>query len=843
VRRSLPKALVFAGALALAFVFSAIVFSPNHHPAVIKKVVEKSDPQNFTKEDFQIKSSLSEQKKPLSQALFSIEVLPSASLAASAKKAQTKDDSSVPSRNVYRRAIFKPISAQHLRGLSVGSPITLPLFDGVVAQGHVVLNRGASAGEPAAISGKIETPFVGTFAIVEDPVLGLMGFVLPEQGETAYEIESDNGGNAYLDEIPKGELVCSPYPAHPSFRPSARVAVSSKTLSAGTQAAVPVLRSRANAKGVLYLDFDGAVVTDPRWASGATINALPSGLSNEKITDIWKVMAEDFRPFDVNVTTVESDYTNGKIGSRMRCIFTPTVDAAPTAGGVAYLGSFKWSGTTPCWAFNGTGSSATSSTAVHYASMTGSHELGHTFNLRHDGDTSQTGQSKEYYGGHGTGVTSWGPIMGAPFTANVIQWSKGEYANASNTEDDVATISGSYFALGYTVDDYANSPTLAQNIPQLTKGTISAAGVIETSADLDLFRLDCGNGTISVSLTGAQPEPNLDAKLSLLNSAGTVVATADPTGTLAASLSSAVSQGIYYLRVAPSSEPNGSTVGYTTYGSIGAYTLSGTFPSNVGYADNFAEASSIPSASSFTLNATSSAATRETSEPAHAGQTAAKSLWWKWTAIGNGRLQVNTKGSSFDTVLAVYTGASLTALTPVTSNDNVATSVKYSQVDFTTTRGTTYYFAVDGNSGASGQVILNGTGTSLAGPSNDNFTSATSVSGGVWTISGSNFNATRESGEPNHGATSGYSSVWFSWSPTVSGQYTLTTSGSGFDTLLGVYTGTDLAGLTQVAANNNSASGVTWSKVRFTATAGTTYYIAVDGVNRSSGRFSLTLSK
>jgi hypothetical protein len=81
------------------------------------------------------------------------------------------------------------------------------------------------------------------------------------------------------------------------------------------------------------------------------------------------------------------------------------------------------------------------------------------------------------------------------------------------------------------------------------------------------------------------------------------------------------------------------------------------------------------------------------------------------------------------------------------------------------------------------------------------------------------------------------------WIPTASGMCTLSTSGSGFDTLLGVYTGTDLAGLTQVAANNNSASGVMWSKVRFTATAGTTYYIAVDGVNRSSGRFSLTLSR
>lgn len=841
MKRPLPKTLVFAGTLVL--VVSAIVISSNLYPVVPKKVAEKSESQNFTKEDIEINSSPSPQEKSSIQGLFSIEVLPSASLAALSNKAQRKDDSSAPSRNVYRRALFKPISAQQLRSLSVGSPVTLPLFDGVVAQGHVVLNRGASSGEPAAISGKIEAPFAGSFAIVEDPVLGLVGFVLPEQGETAYEIESDNGGNVYFDEIPKGDLLCSPYPAHPSFRPAARAAVYPQNQATGAQAAVPVLRSRANAKGVLYLDFDGAVVTDPNWASGATINALPSGLSNEKITDIWEVIAEDFRPFDVNVTTVESDYTNGKIGSRMRCIFTPTTDAMPGSGGVAYLGSFKWSGTTPCWAFNGTGTSATSGSAVHVASMTGSHELGHTFNLRHDGDTSQTGQSKEYYSGHGTGITSWGPIMGAPFTASVIQWSKGEYANASNTEDDVAIISGSYFGVGYVPDDYANSVALAQNIPQLSKGNVSVSGVIETKDDSDVFRLDCGKGTLSVSIVGASPEPNLDAKLSLLNSAGTVVATADPTGTLSASLSSAVSQGIYYLRVAPSSEPNGSTVGYTTYGSIGAYTLSGTFPSNVGYADNFAEASSIPSASSFTLNANSSAATRETSEPAHAGQTAAKSLWWKWTAVGNGRLQVNTKGSSFDTVLAVYTGSGLANLTSLTSNDNAAASVNYSQVDFTTTRGTTYYFAVDGKSGASGAITLTGAGTSLAGPSNDNFAGATSLSGTTWSVTGSNFNATRETDEPNHGATSGYSSVWFTWTPTVSGLYTLSTSGSGFDTLLGVYTGTDLAALTQIAANNNSQSGETWSKVRFSATAGTTYSIAVDGVNRAAGRYSLTISK
>jgi len=349
---------------------------------------------------------------------------------------------------------------------------------------------------------------------------------------------------------------------------------------------------------------------------------------------------------------------------------------------------------------------------------------------------------------------------------------------------------------------------------------------------------------VGVAATGITSALSVTATRNSPMTPYTIAATDNPTSYTATSLPAGLRLSGAIISGTPTSKG-------TFASTISALTSAGTYTATLNFTitdpplsnnDNFANARLLEDFS-FLDKASSSSASRETSEPAHAGQTATKSLWWKWTAIGNGRLQANTKGSSFDTVLAVYTGSSVAALTPVTSNDNVATSVKYSQVDFTTTRGTTYYFAVDGKSGASGAIALTGAGTSLAGPSNDNFTSATSVSGGTWTISGSNFNATRETDEPNHGATSGYSSVWFSWSPTVSGLYTLSTSGSGFDTLLGVYTGTDFSSLTQVAASNNSTTGVTWSKVRFTATAGTTYYIAVDGSNRASGRYSLTISK
>ena len=837
MRRPLLVALVFFGTLVL--VVSVIVISSNDYPTVLKKVVEKSDPQNLTKKDFEIKASPSQQNKPSSQRLFSIEILPTSSLAALSKKDQTKHDFSVPSRNVYRRAIFKPISAQQLRSLSVGSSVTFPLFDGVIAQGHVVLNRAASAEEPAAISGAVQSPFEGSFALVDDPRLGWQGFIIPKQGERAYEFETYSDGNVYLDEVPRDNVVCGQMTPPPGFvlpKPLKESGTSSPA------AVPPSLRSRPGAPGTLFLDFDGAVVTDPRWNNGATVQAKHSGLSVEEMTNIWKAVAEDYLPFGVNVTTVESDYTVAKQGMRMRCVFTPSrISNAPNAGtlGVAYLGSFKWSGTTPSWAFLDSYILPGSPGASRAAALVAAHELGHTFNLSHDGTSALP-----YFAGHGSGATSWGPIMGNPFAKSVHQWSKGDYADANNKEDDVAIISGTYFGVGYVVDDYADSISQASVIPQSTKGVVAVSGLISSASDKDVFRLECSKGTVTISAAVAIPDPDLDVKIELLNGTGAVLQSSDPAGVQTATLSASVTtQGTYYLRVSSGAEPDGSTAGWTTYGSIGAYSLSGTFPSNVGFADNFADAASLPSNTSFNLQASSSLATRETSEPAHAGQTATKSLWWKWTAIGNGRLQINTKGSGFDTVLAVYTGSSLASLRAVTSNDNAVTGVKYSQVDFTTTRGTTYYFAVDGKSGASGAITLTGSGTSLSGPSNDNFTSASVVSGTTWKASGSNFNATRETDEPNHGGTSGYASVWFQWTPTTSGFYTLTTSGSGFDTLLGVYTGTEINALTLVGTNNNSAAGVTWSKIRFAATAGTAYSIAVDGANRSSGRYSLTLSK
>lgn len=145
------------------------------------------------------------------------------------------------------------------------------------------------------------------------------------------------------------------------------------------------------------------------------------------------------------------------------------------------------------------------------------------------------------------------------------------------------------------------------------------------------------------------------------------------------------------------------------------YGVAGTItaPAN----DNFANATAvtIPASNTVALTGSSLSATKETGEPNHASETGGASVWWKWTAPFNGPLEVKTAGTAFDTLLGIYTGTAVNALTLVASNDDAEpaptngqdsqTRNRTSIVTFTATAGTTYYFAVDGWSGEWGSNI------------------------------------------------------------------------------------------------------------------------------------------
>ena len=238
------------------------------------------------------------------------------------------------------------------------------------------------------------------------------------------------------------------------------------------------------------------------------------------------------------------------------------------------------------------------------------------------------------------------------------------------------------------------------------------------------------------------------------------------------------------------------------------------------------------------------AATGEVGEVDHASVSGTlNSLWWQWTASESGNTEINTFGSSFDTVLAVYTGSTVDGLTEVASNDNVDRNGN-SQTVFDAIGGTTYYIAIDGVAESTGDFVLN-LGTAVP---NDAFSNSTAFSGG--TVLGSNVGATGEAGEPEHaGGGIPTNSVWWQWTALEDGFVFLDTVGSDFNTTLAVYTGDLAEGLVLQAENDDIAPADQFpdnpeleSRVSFDAVAGTTYFIAVDGFQNLTGHVVLNSS-
>lgn len=123
--------------------------------------------------------------------------------------------------------------------------------------------------------------------------------------------------------------------------------------------------------------------------------------------------------------------------------------------------------------------------------------------------------------------------------------------------------------------------------------------------------------------------------------------------------------------------------------------------------DPFAAAAALAGTAG-SVGASNLLASKEAGEANHAGNSGGRSLWWRWTAASAGQMQVDTHGSSFDTLLAVYAGNGLSALTPVAANDNDPEGVGgSSRVLFQAVAGREYRIAVDGFAAAAGAATLN----------------------------------------------------------------------------------------------------------------------------------------
>jgi PKD repeat protein len=351
-----------------------------------------------------------------------------------------------------------------------------------------------------------------------------------------------------------------------------------------------LLHSRPGAKRTIYLNFKGATLTGTAWNSAGSITAPPYDIDGvpgtfstaelQRIQYIWQRVAEDYAAFDVNVTTeavaldriTRSGSTDDIYGTTV-LITSRTGVYNCSCGGVAYLGVFDDTSDyyKPALVFY----DALGAGNEKYVAEAISHEAGHNMGLGHDGTSTQG-----YYAGHGTGATGWAPIMGVGYYQALAQWSKGEYTDANNAQDDYTVMQGN--GLPLRTDDHGNTAAAATALSGTVVNGVSTAaaqGVIERPTDIDVFAFTAGAGSATLTLTPAVRSPNLDALVTLRDSAGAALATVNPVDALNATVTLTLpAAGTYYVFVQGTGKGDPKTTGYSSYGSVGQYALSASYP-------------------------------------------------------------------------------------------------------------------------------------------------------------------------------------------------------------------------------------------------------------------------
>lgn len=125
--------------------------------------------------------------------------------------------------------------------------------------------------------------------------------------------------------------------------------------------------------------------------------------------------------------------------------------------------------------------------------------------------------------------------------------------------------------------------------------------------------------------------------------------------------------------------------------------------------DNFAGRTVLPSTNYYSVGSSNIYASWELGETNHCGKgpSGGASVWWSYTPPTNGTVTIDTSTSSFNTILAVYTGDAIGELTLVASNNDIGNGNVCSRVHFPGHAGTAYNIVVDGTNGQMGTIVMN----------------------------------------------------------------------------------------------------------------------------------------
>lgn len=457
-----------------------------------------------------------------------------------------------------------------------------------------------------AVAGLVFTPVANTVAaevsltVDEDGTLWI-DTVLPTAKE-AVLLASDE-----LFEFVNGAvLVSDPAPPQPIGPHPVMDAALGESLSFGdltsslTEIQALRLHSNPGADRVIYLDFDGHTIEGTAWNNGRATSIEVGEYSREEvgqevagfsqyeiegIIEIWAQVSEDFAPWPVDVTTEfpgdealnsSNRNTDQKYGSRV--VITPDSSWYGSSGGVAYVGTMGLGYYSPAFVFSNNLPSYAwvDTTLVKYGGnpkMVGeaaSHEVGHNLGLSHDGvvdsnPNDSTNTSRAYYGGSSTG--DWAPIMGVGYYKPVTQWSKGDYPDASQKQDDIAIIDG--FLPGRATESTTSSESLGSD-DSIIRGTLADGGAVDTHS------IVVNEGPAQITLEKAVPTGNLLADLVVTNDATGQTFTVAP-GDAATWIHTVadLDAGSYTVRVRSVGwvDPEVAADGFSDYSSMGDYLL------------------------------------------------------------------------------------------------------------------------------------------------------------------------------------------------------------------------------------------------------------------------------
>lgn len=233
--------------------------------------------------------------------------------------------------------------------------------------------------------------------------------------------------------------------------------------------------------------------------------------------------------------------------------------------------------------------------------------------------------------------------------------------------------------------------------------------------------------------------------------------------------------------------------------------------------DSFASATVISSLPYSTTEDTSQA-TSDPSDPS--GCSSNGSIWFSFTPTSDMRVEADTFGSSYDTVLSAWTGTQ-GALNLLACNNDF--SGAQSKITFAAAAGTTYYFMAaqccgdGGNGGGSLQFSV----SQVIPPGNDDFANATSIGALPFSDTQDLSTATAELAEPSPGCFGTSNTVWYALTAGTTGSVTATADQYGVG--IAAYTGNSLASLSRVGCTQVAY----YNPLTFRAEAGTTYYFQV----------------